>query len=186
MPHKNRDLDAHKDQITQWVREGISHQDIIGRLEMQLQTRISRGTLCRRLREWAVRTNHASKHDERLKARLKFVFENYRLKDSGIIKMLRDEGFQLSERSLLRMRLTLGLRKRRAKKAAKETVQRALEAQKQVQPPLEKGPTQVDEQQTLPGLRPDAEDLVPEADLPFETLPYFHSGHNRQSTPEVP
>ncbi|KAI2793457.1 hypothetical protein POX_a00036 [Penicillium oxalicum] len=90
MPRQQINLEPYREEIITLFQRGIS-SDSIGRI---LQSR---------------RTTTA---DEVLHARIKVLFMQDKLTDKAMLKLLREDGYEISERTLRRLRFQLGLHAR--------------------------------------------------------------------------
>lgn len=108
-------LDAWRSQIEQWVRSGARREEIQNRLLEQANIRIGASTLSTQLRAWNVRYNRTPiKKTDALRSRVAQLFhERPGLKDEESVRVLQEEGFQISgTRALARLRKEAGLYKR--------------------------------------------------------------------------
>ncbi|CAK3927847.1 Hypothetical predicted protein [Lecanosticta acicola] len=108
-------LDDWRNHIEQWAREGARKEEIQRRLQEQANIRIGTSTLSTHLRTWNVRFNRAPiKKTDGLKQRVNELFhERPSMRDEETVRVLQEEGFQISgTRALARLRREGGLYKR--------------------------------------------------------------------------
>ena len=108
-------LDDWRGQIEQWVRDGTRREEIQKRLLEQANIRIGASTLSTQLHAWNVRYNRTPiKKTDALRSRVAQLFhERPGLKDEETVRVLQEEGFQISgTRALARFRKERGLFKR--------------------------------------------------------------------------
>ncbi|OQE42257.1 hypothetical protein PENCOP_c004G04275 [Penicillium coprophilum] len=107
------DLEPYKAEILGLFEKKTKNDDICKHLKRQHDIQISPRTLTKRLQLWGVKkklTNNAS--NEALHARIKNLFFDVGLTDQEIITVLHDEGYDVSLRTLRRLRHRLGIRLR--------------------------------------------------------------------------
>ncbi|KAJ5170745.1 uncharacterized protein N7500_003528 [Penicillium coprophilum] len=107
------DLEPYKTEILGLFDKKTKNDDICKHLKRQHDIQISPRTLTKRLQLWGVKkklTNNAS--NEALHARIKNLFFDVGLTDQEIITVLHDEGYDVSLRTLRRLRHRLGIRLR--------------------------------------------------------------------------
>lgn len=106
------DIEHLKEDITRWILDGITIEDvsqILRRRNLPLSTR----SLRRRLQAWRISTkprlDYASAD---LAAQVVVLFYQWRLGDKEMIEVLRCDGHELQPEGLRRLRRRLGLRAR--------------------------------------------------------------------------
>lgn len=113
MPRQQINLDPYRDEIISLFQHGISSDSISRTLESRYNIQVRERTIQSRLRKWGVRKRHrTTTADEALHARIKLLFVHDRLTDKAMLKLLRQEGYDISERTLRRLRFRLGLHAR--------------------------------------------------------------------------
>ncbi|KAJ5621091.1 hypothetical protein N7510_005075 [Penicillium lagena] len=113
MPRQQINLDPYRDEIISLFQHGISSDSISRTLESRYNIQVRERTIQSRLRKWGIRKRHrTTTADEPLHARIKLLFVHDRLTDKAMLKLLRQEGYDISERTLRRLRFRLGLHAR--------------------------------------------------------------------------
>ena len=110
MPRQQINLEPYRDEIIALYYHGISSDSISRTLESCHNIQVKERTIQSRLRKWGIRKRHqTTTGDEALHARIKMLFIQDRLTDKAMLNMLRKEGYDISERTLRRLRFKLGL-----------------------------------------------------------------------------
>ncbi|KAJ5791301.1 uncharacterized protein N7518_008312 [Penicillium psychrosexuale] len=107
------DLEPYKAEIIGLFEKKMKGDDICKHLKRQHDIQISSRTLTKRLQLWGVKKkmeNNSS--NEALHARIKNLFFDVGLSDQEIVTVLHDEGYEVSHRTLRRLRHQLGIRLR--------------------------------------------------------------------------
>ncbi|KAJ5207272.1 hypothetical protein N7472_003720 [Penicillium cf. griseofulvum] len=107
------DLEPYKAEIIGLYEKKMKSDDICKHLKRQHDIQISSRTLSKRLQLWGVKKkmeNNSS--NEALHARIKNLFFDVGLTDQEIVTVLHDEGYDVSHRTLRRLRHQLGIRLR--------------------------------------------------------------------------
>ncbi|KAJ5542946.1 hypothetical protein N7535_005369 [Penicillium sp. DV-2018c] len=107
------DIEPHKDEILALLEKKTRTEDICKHLKTQYDIQISPRTLNKRLQLWGVKSKKENRSsDPALHARIKNLFFDVGLGDQEIITVLHDEGYDVSLRTLRRLRHRLGIRLR--------------------------------------------------------------------------
>ncbi|KAJ5334479.1 hypothetical protein N7452_006882 [Penicillium brevicompactum] len=108
------DLEAQKPEIIALYEKKMSSADICKHLKAQHDIQISARTLTKRLQRWGVKEKKKENNtsNQELHARIKHLFFEVGLSDQEIVTVLNDEGFDVSQRTLRRLRHQLGIRLR--------------------------------------------------------------------------
>jgi transposase len=124
------DLEPYKAEIVGLHEKKMKSDDICKHLKRQHDIQISSRTLTKRLQHWGVKKkmeNNTS--NQALHARIKNLFFEVGLSDQEIVTVLHDEGYDVSNRTLRRLRHQLGIRLRLDSPAQQEAqVQEILNA----------------------------------------------------------
>lgn len=113
MPRQQINLEPYRDEIISLFEHGISSDSISRTLESRHHIQVKERTIQSRLRKWGIRKRHrTTTADEALHARIKLLFMEDRLTDKAMLKLLRQDGYHISERTLRRLRFQLGLHAR--------------------------------------------------------------------------
>ena len=113
MPRQQINLEPYRDEIITLFQHGISSDSISRTLESRYNIQVKERTIQSRLRKWGIRKRHrTTTADETLHARIKVLFVQDRLTDKAMLKLLRQDGYDISERTLRRLRFQLGLHAR--------------------------------------------------------------------------
>ncbi|KAJ6168622.1 hypothetical protein N7497_001465 [Penicillium chrysogenum] len=107
------DLKPYKAEIIGLYEKKMKSDDICKHMKRQHDIQISARTLTKRLQLWGVKKkmeNNSS--NEALHARIKNLFFDVGLTDQEIVTVLHDEGYDVSARTLRRLRHQLGIRLR--------------------------------------------------------------------------
>lgn len=113
MPRQQINLEPHRDEIIALFQHGISSDSISRTLESRYSIQVKERTIQTRLRKWGIRKrSRTTTADEVLHARIKVLFIHDRLTDKAMLKLLRQDGYDISERTLRRLRFQLGLHAR--------------------------------------------------------------------------
>ncbi|KAJ6168287.1 hypothetical protein N7497_001130 [Penicillium chrysogenum] len=107
------DLEPYKAEIIGLYENKMKSDDICKHMKRQHDIQISARTLTKRLQLWGVKEkmeNNSS--NEALHARIKNLFFDVGLTDQEIVTVLHDEGYDVSARTLRRLRHQLGIRLR--------------------------------------------------------------------------
>jgi hypothetical protein len=108
-------LEPYKEEIIQLVRDGLSSTNIAAHVRVRHGFTVSERTIKSRLKEWGTRRRNQAQNsnmDSALHDRVKTLFFEYGLEDKEMFRVLQDEGFQISLRSLGKLRRSLNLRRR--------------------------------------------------------------------------
>jgi len=105
------DLTPFHDQIAALIASGCNYEFIRTTLEAATGTPMSRRTFTRRLRELGITTKPIVEDSPALRARITHIFSTQALTDAETMDVLASEGFNLSIRTLRRIRKDMGLRK---------------------------------------------------------------------------
>ncbi|KAJ5466578.1 hypothetical protein N7539_009534 [Penicillium diatomitis] len=106
MPRQQINLEPYREEIITLFQRGISSDSISRILQSRFNIQVKERTIQSRLR---LRTTTA---DEVLHARIKVLFMQDKLTDKAMLKLLRQDGYEISERTLRRLRFQLGLHAR--------------------------------------------------------------------------
>ncbi|CAG8199981.1 unnamed protein product [Penicillium salamii] len=107
------DLEAQKAEIIGLFENKMSSADICKHLKAQHDIQISSRTMTKRLQRWGVKEKKENNTSNQvLHARIKHLFFEVGLSDQEIITVLHDEGYEVSQRTLRRLRHQLGIRLR--------------------------------------------------------------------------
>lgn len=113
MPRQQINLEPYRDEIITLFQHGISSDSISRTLESRYNIQVKERTIQSRLRKWGIRKrSRTTTADETLHARIKVLFVQDRLTDKAMLKLLRQDGYDISERTLRRLRFQLGLHAR--------------------------------------------------------------------------
>lgn len=113
MPRQQINLEPFRDEIVTLYQHGISSESISRTLESRYDIQVRERTIQSRLRQWGIRKRHrTTTADEVLHARIKLLFWQNKLTDKAMLKLLRQDGYDISERTLRRLRFQLGLHAR--------------------------------------------------------------------------
>lgn len=113
MPRQQINLEPYRDEIITLFQHGISSDSISRTLESRYNIQVKERTIQSRLRKWGIRKrSRTTTADEVLHARIKVLFVQDRLTDKAMLKLLRQDGYDISERTLRRLRFQLGLHAR--------------------------------------------------------------------------
>lgn len=113
MPRQQINLEPYRDEIITLFQHGISSDSISRTLESRYNIQVKERTIQSRLRKWGIRKrSRTTTADEVLHARIKVLFIQDRLTDKAMLKLLRQDGYDISERTLRRLRFQLGLHAR--------------------------------------------------------------------------
>lgn len=113
MPRQQINLEPYRDEIITLFQHGISSDSIGRTLESRYNIQVKERTIQSRLRKWGIRKRHrTTTADETLHARIRMLFVQDRLTDKAMLKLLRSDGWDISERTLRRLRFQLGLHAR--------------------------------------------------------------------------
>jgi repressor of nif and glnA expression len=113
MPRQQINLEPYRDEIITLFQHGISSDSIGRTLESRYNIQVKERTIQSRLRKWGIRKrSRTTTADEVLHARIKVLFMQDRLTDKAMLKLLRQDGYDISERTLRRLRFQLGLHAR--------------------------------------------------------------------------
>lgn len=113
MPRQQINLEPYRNDIITLYHHGISSDAISRTLETCHNIQVKERTIQSRLRKWGIRKRHrTTTGDEALHARIKMLFIQDKLTDKAMLNMLQQEGYGISERTLRRLRLKLGLHAR--------------------------------------------------------------------------
>ena len=100
----------YKEQIINLYKDGHSAKAISEFLASRYEISVKNCTLHRRLQEWGIRRlDHACKDSPRLRARIAILFFQACLTDKEMTIALKDEGFQVNQRAIQRIRLRMGI-----------------------------------------------------------------------------
>jgi len=108
-------LEPYKEEIIQLVRDGLSTSNIAAHVRVRHGITVSERTIKSRLKEWGTRRRNQAQNfntDSALRDRIKALFFEYGLEDKEMFRVLQDEGFQISLRSLGKLRRSLNLHRR--------------------------------------------------------------------------
>ncbi|CAG7915575.1 unnamed protein product [Penicillium olsonii] len=110
MPRQQINLEPYRDEIVSLYHDGVSSDSISRALETRHNIQVKERTIQTRLRKWGIRKRHrTTTGDEALHARITMLFWQDRLTDKAMLKLLQQEGYGISERTLRRLRFKLGL-----------------------------------------------------------------------------
>jgi len=113
MPRQQINLEPYRDEIITLFQHGISSDSIGRTLESRYNIQVKERTIQSRLRKWGIRKrSRTTTADEVLHARIKVLFMQDRLTDKAMLNLLRQDGYDISERTLRRLRFQLGLHAR--------------------------------------------------------------------------
>lgn len=113
MPRQQINLEPYREEIITLFQHGISSDSISRTLESRYNIQVKERTIQSRLRTWGIRKrSRTTTADEVLHARIKVLFVQDRLTDKAMLKLLRQDGYDISERTLRRLRFQLGLHAR--------------------------------------------------------------------------
>lgn len=113
MPRIAVDYTPWKDFITRCVLdEKQALPQVRDRLKQEQGVEISLRTLQRTIANWSVSPQPKCRDTEELRARVTDMFHHQRLTDSAMVRLLKAEGFQISNRGLSMLRRRMGLHKR--------------------------------------------------------------------------
>lgn len=107
------DIDPYKAEIIGLFEKKMKSDDICKHLKRQHDIQISARTLSKRLQVWGVKkVKENNSSNPALHARIKNLFFDVGLTDQEIVTVLHDEGYDVSNRTLRRLRHQLGIRLR--------------------------------------------------------------------------
>jgi hypothetical protein len=114
MPRAHINIDAWKDQVKQWLDEGLGYDEIRRNLWKEGGIQISEKTFGKRLREWGiyVKQPYLSNDMTALRKRITEIFNEGRLTDPEAVQTLKNEGFNVRAKTYQNMRREMGLYKR--------------------------------------------------------------------------
>lgn len=113
MPRTAINLDPHKAEIINLYTENMPCDSIIERLARSYNITISERTLRTRLRGWGIqKQNRTVGTNEVLHTRIKALFYQSGLEENELLEVLKQDGFDISARTLQYLRQKLGLYRR--------------------------------------------------------------------------
>lgn len=111
-PGRPRSLPAKlRPNIAGWIKEGKKQHEILRLLWDEFEVRCSRGTLTRRIRQWGLATRVRSEVTPQLCERVRTLF-GQKVREPDLLRVLREEGFEITALKLREVRLGMGLRRR--------------------------------------------------------------------------
>ncbi|KAJ5998260.1 hypothetical protein N7522_009920 [Penicillium canescens] len=113
MPRQQINLEPYREEIISLFHHGVSSDAISRTLESRHNIQVKERTIQSRLRKWGIRKRHrTTTSDEALHSRIQILFVEERLTDKAMLRVLQQEGYGISERTLRRLRFKLGLHAR--------------------------------------------------------------------------
>jgi septum formation topological specificity factor MinE len=113
MPRQQINLEPFREEIISLFHHGVSSDAISRTLESRHNIQVKERTIQSRLRKWGIRKRHrTTTSDEALHSRIQMLFVEERLTDKAMLRVLQQEGYGISERTLRRLRFKLGLHAR--------------------------------------------------------------------------
>lgn len=111
-PGRPRSLPAKlRPNIAEWIKQGKKQYEILQLLWDNFEVRCSRGTLTRRISQWGLEKQVRSKITPELRERVRTLF-GQKVREVEMLRVLREEGFEISPVKLREVRLEMGLRRR--------------------------------------------------------------------------
>lgn len=111
MPAHVIQLNQFKDQILEWRTAKKNPKEIRHLLKEQYNFECTIRTIERRLQTWDSRVRIIVKETPALRLEIAALFQ-FQFDDATILRILQEKGFQIGLTSLVRIRLSLGLRRR--------------------------------------------------------------------------
>jgi Clr5 domain len=113
MPRPSINLELYKAEIISLFQNNTSVDSIADILQNKYNLQVTYRTIQSRLHEWGIRKrNRTTTSDFILHARIKILFFQVGLEEKELLRALQAEGFEVAPRTLQRLRLQLGLRRR--------------------------------------------------------------------------
>jgi transposase len=112
MPRAQKDLSPWRTEILELYDSNTTQTELIAWLQRQHNISISLRHLRKYLKEWKGSKRKQSDTSEELRLRIQALFYEACLKDKEMVFILKQEGFQIEQRRLARIRADLGLYKR--------------------------------------------------------------------------
>ena len=113
MPRPSIDLESYKTEIISLFQNNNSVKIIANILQRKYNLQITDRTIKSRLQEWEIRKrNRTTTSNSLLHTRIKILFFQVGMEEKEMLPALRNEGFEIEARTLRRLRLQLGLRRR--------------------------------------------------------------------------
>lgn len=111
-PGRPRTLPARlRPNIAEWIKQGKKQHEILRLLWDEFEVRCSRGTLTRRISQWGLATRVCSKVTPELYERVRELF-GQKVREAEMLRVLREDGFEVTALKLREVRLEMGLRRR--------------------------------------------------------------------------
>lgn len=105
-------MDIYKDVIEHWIiNDGLRIPEVLASLFNEYNCKVSRSSLCSRMREWGITIRPRLKNKDAIAAKISNVFHEERSTDAETQKLLADQGHQISQRSIRHLRQQIGLYK---------------------------------------------------------------------------
>jgi Clr5 domain len=121
MPRPSINLEPYKAEITQLFQDGMSSRDIAAHIQGRHGISVKERTIKSRLQGWKVRKrNQPSNTDSALCERITALFFECGLEDREMLHVLQDENFDITLRSLGRLRRGLNLHRRESPTQAEQ------------------------------------------------------------------
>jgi Clr5 domain len=137
MPRPSIDLGSYKAEIISLFRCDHSADSIAKILHDKYNLQITDRTIRSRLQEWGIRKrNRTISSDPILHRRIKILFFQVGLEEKEMLQILQAEGFEITARTLRRLRSRLGLRRRTKPIEAQLQVEEVI---REIQSELDKG-----------------------------------------------
>ncbi|RAL05332.1 Clr5 domain-containing protein [Aspergillus ibericus CBS 121593] len=107
------DLEPYKAEIISLFQNNTTSADIASHLQRSHRLQVRERTIKARLRSWGVsKRNRTATSNPQLHTRISELFLNQGLEERELLQVLQSEGFQISSRTLRRIRTQLGLVRR--------------------------------------------------------------------------
>jgi hypothetical protein len=113
MPRPSIDLQSYKTEIISLFQNNNSVKSIVNILQKKYNLQVTDRTIYSRLQEWEIRKhNRTTTSNFLLHTRIKILFFQVGMEEKEMLHALHNEGFDITRRTLRRLRLQLGLRRR--------------------------------------------------------------------------
>ena len=137
MAPRTIDLEPYKTEIISLFQDNNSCTLIAKQLQNKYSLQIAERTIRSRLQEWRIRKrNRTTTSDLILHARIQILYFQVGLEDKDMLGILQAEGFEITDRTLKRLRTQLGLRRRTNLVEAQQQID---EIAQEIQKELEQG-----------------------------------------------
>lgn len=113
MPRPSINLEPYKAEIIFLFQHDNSADSIASILRDKYNLQVQNRTIRSRLQVWGIRKhNRTTTSDTVLHQRIRILFFQVGLEEKDLLRTLQAEGFEITQRTLYRLRLQLGLRRR--------------------------------------------------------------------------